>query len=178
MRPPESFLGQPVRSLQTMLRVISQADPSHPSLIPDGIYGPETMAAVSAFQRRHGLAVTGITNQATWDTIVAVYEPALVEVDQAQPLEILLDPGQVIRRGQRHPNVYLAQSILTVLAQVYESISQPVLTGILDSATAQALASFQYLSGLPASGELDKQTWRHLALQYPLAASRGNVSNL
>lgn len=178
MRPPESFVGQPVRSLQTMLRIIAQADPSHPALIPDGIYGPETMAAVSAFQRRHGLAVTGITDQATWDTIVAMYEPALVEIDQAQPLEILLNPGQVIRRGQRHPNVYLAQSILTVLAQVYESISRPALTGVLDEATAQALASFQYLSALPASGELDKQTWRHLALQYPLAAARENVSKL
>lgn len=178
MRPPESFLGQPVRSLQTMLRVIAQADPSHPSLIPDGIYGPETVAAVSAFQRRHGLAVTGITDQATWDTIVAVYGPALVEADQAQPLEILFGAGQVIRRGQRHPNVYLAQSILTVLSQVYESIPQPGLTGILDGATAQSLSSFQYLSALPASGELDKQTWHHLALQYPLAASRENVSNL
>ena len=178
MRPPESFLGQPVRSLQTMLRVIAQADPSHPSLIPDGIYGPETMAAVSAFQRRHGLAVTGVTNQATWDTIVAVYEPALVEIDQAQPLEIILNPGQVIRRGQRHPHVYLAQSILAVLSLVYESVSQPGLTGVLDEATAQALAAFQYLCALPASGELDKQTWKHLALQYPLAASRGNVSKI
>lgn len=177
MRPAESFLGQPVRSLQTMLRVIAQADPSHPSLIPDGIYGPETRSAVSAFQRRHGLAVTGITNQATWDTIVAAYQPALVEVSQAEPLEILLNPGQVIRRGQRHPNVYLAQSILTVLAQAYESISLPGITGVLDEGTAQALAAFQYLCALPASGELDKQTWRHLALQYPLAALK-NISNL
>lgn len=178
MRPPESFLGQPVRSLQTMLRVIAQADPSHPSLIPDGIYGPETMAAVSAFQRRHGLAVTGITDQATWDTIVAVFEPALVEMDQAQPLEILLNPGQIIRQGQRHPHVYLAQSILTVLAQTYESVSRPGLTGVLDAPTSQALATFQYLCALPSTGELDKQTWRQLALQYPLAASRGNVSKL
>lgn len=161
-----------------MLRVIAQADPSHPSLIPDGIYGPETMAAVSAFQRRHGLAVTGVTDQATWDTIVAVYAPALVEIDQAQPLEVILDPGQVIRRGQRHPHVYLAQSILTVLSQVYESISRPGLTGVLDEATAQALAAFQYLCTLPSTGELDKQTWRQLALQYPLAASRGNVSKI
>ena len=178
MKPPESFLGQPVRSLQTMLRVIAQADPSHPSLIPDGIYGPETMAAVSAFQRRHGLAVTGITNQSTWDTIVAAYEPALVEAGQAQPLQILLNPGQVIRRGQYHPNIYLAQGILAVLARTYASISCPGLTGMLDEATAQALAAFQYLCALPANGELDKQTWRHLALQYPLAASRKNVSNL
>ena len=47
MRPTESFVGQPIRALQAMLRVIAEDDPSHPSLVPDGIYGPETMAAVS-----------------------------------------------------------------------------------------------------------------------------------
>ena len=49
MRPVESFVGQPIRSLQTMLRVIAQNDAAHPDVIPDGIYGPETVAAVSAF---------------------------------------------------------------------------------------------------------------------------------
>ena len=51
MRPGESFVGQPIRSLQSMLRVIAEEDPSHMRLIPDGIYGPETVRAVSLFQR-------------------------------------------------------------------------------------------------------------------------------
>lgn len=178
MRPAESFLGQPIRSLQTMLRVIAEADPSHLRVIPDGIYGTETMAAVSDFQRKHGLPVTGVTDQRTWEAIVAVYTPALVEVDRAQPLEVIFNPGQVIRRGQRHPNVYLAQSILTVLAQVYQSVAVPSLSGLLDGATADSLSTFQNLSALPMTGNLDKQTWQHLALHYPLAASLQNVSNL
>ena len=62
MRPPESFVWQPVRSLQTMLQVIAQNDPDYVSVIPDGIYGPETIRAVAAFQRRHMLPVTGITD--------------------------------------------------------------------------------------------------------------------
>ena len=41
MRPPESFLNQPIRSLQTMLRVIAENNPAHERIIPDGIYGPE-----------------------------------------------------------------------------------------------------------------------------------------
>lgn len=171
MRPPESFIGQPIRSLQTMLRVIAEDDPSHVKIVPDGIYGPETMSAVSAFQRRHGLQVTGITDQPTWEAIVAVYEPALTRVDEAEPLQIVLNPGQVLRRGERHPNVYLLQGILAVLAEVYESIQKPGLTGILDNATSDALTSFQYLSGLPMTGELDKLTWKHLALHYPMASS-------
>ena len=51
MRPLSSFVGQPIRSLQTMLRVIAEDDPSHLRIVPDGIYGPETTAAVSTFQR-------------------------------------------------------------------------------------------------------------------------------
>ena len=171
MRPSESFLGQPIRSLQTMLRVIAEDDPTHAKIVPDGIYGPETMSAVSAFQRRHGLQVTGITDQPTWEAIVAVYEPALTRVDEAEPLQIVLNPGQILRRGERHPNIYLLQGILAVLAEVYESIQKPGLTGILDNATSDALTSFQYLSGLPMTGELDKLTWKHLALQYPMASN-------
>lgn len=175
MRPPESFIGQPIRSLQTMLRVIAENDPSHVRIIPDGIYGPETVRAVSVFQRKHGLPITGITDQETWEAIVAVYEPALVEQDSAWPLDILLNPGQVIRRGERSPHLYLVQGMLLVLGEVYRSIPQPSQNGILDTATEDALASFQLLSGLPMTGQLDKHTWKHLVLQYPLAANLQSV---
>ena len=172
MRPAESFIGQPIRSLQTMLRVIAENDPRHVSVIPDGIYGPETMRSVSAFQRMHGLPVTGVTDQATWEAIVAVYEPALIEQDEAEALFLILNPGQVIRKGERHPHLYLVQGMLTVLSQVYDSIGQPSMNGLLDEPTADSLASFQYLSGLPSTGNLAKTTWKHLVTQYPLAANR------
>ena len=171
MRPPESFVGQPIRSLQTMLRVIAENDPTHKSIVPDGIYGPETMQAVSTFQRKHGLPITGVADLSTWDAIVAAYEPALIEQDEAHPLFVIFNPKQVIRTGERHPHVYLAQGMLAVLAETYESILPPGLTGLLDEATADALASFQYLSGLPQTRHLDKHTWKHLVLQYPLAAN-------
>ena len=107
MRPGESFVGQPIRSLQTMLRVLAEDDRSLPTVVPDGIYGQETITAVSAFQRRAGLPVTGIANQETWDAIVAAYEPALIRVDKAVPIEIIMDPGKVYRRGDSSANLYL-----------------------------------------------------------------------
>ena len=171
MRPPESFIGQPIRSLQTMLRTIAENDPAHERIIPDGIYGPETVSAVSAFQRIHGLPVTGVTDNRTWDMLVEIHEEALIEQMEAEPLLIILNPGQVIRKGERHPHLHLVQAILTVLAETYNSIGAPSSTGILDDATADALSSFQAISGLPMTGHLDKQTWRHLVLQYPLAAN-------
>lgn len=169
MKPGESFVGQPIRSLQTMLRVIAESDELQPSVIPDGIYGPQTVTAVSTFQRRHALPVTGITDQETWDRIVEVYTPALVDVGPAQPLEIILEPRQIIRQGETHPNLYLVQAMLIVLSDAYGSITAPGVTGILDIPTANALSEFQSLSLLPVTGELDRQTWRQLALHYPMA---------
>lgn len=172
MRPPQSFLGQPIRDLQTMLRVLMQNDSIENPLVPDGIYGPATVAAVSAFQKAHGIPSTGVADQRTWNAVVAAYQPAHTDYVRAQPLEILLNPGQVFRRGDRSPHIYLVQGMLTAMSQCYASIPPAGLTGILDELTADSLASFQQLSGLPMTGNLDKATWKHLVLQYPLAASR------
>ena len=177
MRPNESFVGQPVRSLQTMLRVIAESDDLQPSVVPDGIYGPNTVTAVSTFQRRNGLPVTGITDQQTWDQIVAVYELALVAVGPVEPLEIILEPRQIIRQGEFNPNIYLVQAMLIVLSNTYSSITPPAVTGILDIPTANALSEFQLLTLLPATGELDRQTWKNLALQYPMATIKKPVKN-
>lgn len=171
MRPNESFIAQPVRSLQTMMRVIAQEDDRLPSLVPDGIYGNQTIRAVAAFQRNNGLPATGITDQTTWETIVSVYEPAAVRLGPAEPLEIILEPGEVLQRGSEAPNVYIIQAVLQVLSDAYSSITPPSHTGILDDATVISIQTFQELTGLPQTGEADKLTWQQLALHYPLAAN-------
>ena len=172
MKPGESFVSQPVRSLQTMLRVIAEDDGVSPTVVPDGIYGPSTTRAVSAFQQNHALPVTGVADVDTWDAIVTVYEPAYIRVGPAEPLEIILQPGKVIRRGEADPNLYIVQAVLTVLAQVYGS-PPPSQTGILDTATSNSIAAFQEMHALEQTGELDKLTWKQLALHYPLAANIG-----
>ena len=172
MRPDETFVSAPIRSLQTMLRYIALQDPTHENVIPDGIYGPQTASAVSRFQRKHGLPVTGVTAQNTWEAIEAAYKPARVQIDQAYPLQILLNPNQVIRKGESHPNIHIVQAILYVLSQEYGSILEPSRSGAVDEATAASLSSFQELNGLDPTGELDKQTWKELAIHYPIAANR------
>ena len=171
MRPGESFVGQPVRSLQTMLRVIAEDDPRLPIIIPDGIYGPSTMIAVTAFQRREGIPVTGIADENTWDRMVAAYEPALIRVGKAEPIEILLEPGQVILIGESSPYVYLLQGMLAQLSKDNRDILQPGLSGVLDLDTSDSLRGFQTLAGLPVTGTLDRITWKHLARQFTLSAA-------
>lgn len=171
MRPEDSFVGQSVRALQTMLRVIGEADGTVPSLVPDGIYGQITISAVSAFQRQYGLPPTGITDQRTWEKIAEAYDPALVRVGEAQPIEIILEPDQVFRRGDRSPYLYLLQAMLASLSHDFHTMEPPEVNGTLDGSTAQALAAFQLLAGLPPTGELDRNTWRYLAHHFTLFAN-------
>ena len=170
MRPPESFIEQPIRSLQTMLRVLAEDDPSLPTVVPDGIYGQTTMRAVTEYQRKADLPLTGITDQKTWDHIVQSYENALIRVDKAEPIEIIMDPGQVFRLGDEGPYIYLMQTLLIWLARDHDQITEPQHTGIFDSQTQAALAAFQALAGLPETGELDKITWKNLSRHFTLNA--------
>lgn len=172
MKPPETFIGRPVRSLQTMLRVISEDDGRLSTVVPDGIYGQTTMNAVSSFQRSNGLPTTGITDQTTWEAIVMAYEEALIRIGKAQPIEIVFEPGQIFRRGDHNPYLYLLQSMLTVLSQTAPTIGRPPHSGMIDDRTAEALAAFQILAGLPPTGELDRITWKYLVQHFTQEASR------
>ena len=168
MRPEESFVGQPIRSLQTMLRVISKQQGIIPSIIPDGIYGNDTRNTVIKFQQRHGLPGTGVVDQRTWELIVEEYEDAEVFINKAEPLEIIMDPNTVYISGDYSPNLIIAQSILYYLSKEHSTISAPSRDGYLDDPTAASIRSFQKISGLPETGNLDKKTWRHLSRQYTL----------
>lgn len=170
MRPGESFVEQPVRSLQTMLRIIAEDDPSLPTVIPDGIYGPSTMIAVTAFQRREGIPITGIADENTWTQIVQAYEPALIRVGKAEPIEILLEPGQIILIGESSPYIYLLQGMLAQLSKDHDNILYPAFSGILDESTSASLRGFQVLAGLTPTGTLDRITWKHLVRQFTLNA--------
>lgn len=172
MRPAESFVGQSVRSLQTMLRVISRSNGCIPAPVPDGIYGQATASAVSTFQRRFGLPITGVTDQATWERIVREYDRAAVQIGKAEPIEIIFEPNQVFRLGDRSPYLYLLQGILAALSDDYPVLDPPEATGRIDGPTSAALAGFQTLAGLPPTGELDRLTWKYLVHHFTLSANR------
>ena len=48
MTLPEDYINRPVRSLQTMLQVLSNVFPALLTVNPDGIYGETTQKAVRA----------------------------------------------------------------------------------------------------------------------------------
>lgn len=65
--------GSKVRQLQEQINVIAGAYPAIPKLTVDGIYGPDTTAAIRKFQSVFGLPPTGITDYKTWYKVSEIY---------------------------------------------------------------------------------------------------------
>ena len=170
MKPAESFVGQPIRSLQTMLRTIAQVEPGMITPEADGVHSNKTALSIAAFQRSRGLPVTGVADQKTWEAIVRAFEPARIETEKAQPIQIALNPGQTIEPGDSNHILYLVQSMLITMAELVDGLPYPEHTGVLDPETQRSLLAFQLYAGLRPTGRLDKQTWKALVLHYAVAA--------
>lgn len=69
----EGSEGPGVFVIQELLAFISTVVPEIPPVQIDGIFGPETKAAVTAFQRLYGIEENGIVEENTWNLIVRLY---------------------------------------------------------------------------------------------------------
>lgn len=65
----EGERGEEVRKLQESLVQLGYSGRNGRALIPDGAFGPETLHAVRAYQRDHGLQVDGIAGPHTLESI-------------------------------------------------------------------------------------------------------------
>lgn len=154
-----TFLGRPVRTLQTMLRKISARCPEIPPLIPDGIYGTDTMRAVTALQRYAGLPATGVADLATWNAALSMAR----EISEQTP---------GFAMGEESLRLYPLQAMLAALGQVVDDLPPVEPNGVYDEACAEAVRRMQEVSGLPVTGELDGKTSESIAGLYRLAVRR------
>lgn len=112
-------IGQPVRSLQTMLRTIAQYDSEILPVIPDGIYSDNTVSSVSSFQKRHSLPITGVTDQETWYAVTAEYRRALVEIGPADSVNPIFQKGQIIRAQEVNEHLYMIHGMMREIGRAH-----------------------------------------------------------
>ena len=102
-----------IYDLQTFLRRI-QRDQGYPNPIaPDGIFGPETAAAVRDFQRQNSLPVTGTADYGTWTAIYQAYRVLLS--GDALPESVTFFPSgsaAELKTGDKGPSVFVLQLML------------------------------------------------------------------
>ncbi len=172
MREADFYLGNPVYSLQTMLRQISDFDSRVLPVVPDGYFGPSTIASVRSFQQAYGLPVTGEVEEATWNTVVTAHD--LARAERTMPrIEPLWYPSRSIEPGEENVHLLLVQAMLTALSRYYPELEAPRVTGILDPVTERDLKWIQRTSDLPQTGALNTLTWHALTALYRIATGIG-----
>lgn len=171
----ENSIGTPVRALQTMLRQIALLDATIPSVIPDGIYGRDTRAAVAAFQRAEGLPVTGVTDLTTWEAIRGRARLAQRELAPAEPLILRLDRGQSFAPDEENILLFPIQGALAGICAQYANAPALALTGVYDASTRDAVCFLQRHADLPETGLLDRQTWRVISRLFSLVCGRART---
>ena len=143
--------GPEVRQLQERL-VELEFDPGE----PDGIFGPDTEAAVEDFQECEGLLVDGIAGPQTFNALGLA-----LDLEQKPAAGIL-------RYGSRGPRVVKLQKRLEELG-----FDPGPIDGIFGQDTEAAVYDFQQARDLEADGIVGPITLRALEADMPLEAETG-----
>jgi peptidoglycan hydrolase-like protein with peptidoglycan-binding domain len=123
----------PVRPLQQILRARN-----HPVAV-DGIFGPNTEAAVKAFQQSKGLAADGIVGPLTWPKLVVQ-----------------------VKKGNNGDAVRGVQEVMKFHDQS-DGEGQPIhVDGIFGPQTDNWVRGFQTAVGTASDGIVGPITWRAL----------------
>lgn len=162
----------PIGELQQMLQLLSPED----GPFEVGVYGAHTRHAVERFQQTHRLQVTGAVDPETWNALKNAYENELIDRQSAAPLEIIMQPHQVLEKGCDNVNVYLVQAMIKALDHYIPEMPTVDVTGRLDAKTERAIEWLQRCCDLPQSGSVDKNTWRFLAHEYRSMVGDGTGS--
>lgn len=154
-----------IYELQEYLRYISDYIKGVPKIHPDGIYGPETEAAVRAFQAKFNLPQAGEADLATWTAIVNTYDD-LQRIHQI-PNKIAGYPIEVphLKEGDNFEEIYFLQIMLRRIAKIYKNVVSPNLSGVYDATTREAVKDFSRLYGRE-SDIVDREIWNILTDTY------------
>lgn len=142
--------------LQKYLNTVSDLPP----ISPDGIYGEDTIAAVSEFQRTHDLSETGSTDPETWDAIVKEYRE--MTENMPSPYNVFPSKEHICRLGAEGVLVCVIQTLLLELGLRYDNIRRLEVSGKFTVETSMAVEEFQNIVRLPITGEVDVKTWNML----------------
>lgn len=148
------YLQAPVRSLQTMLRRISEYNPHILPVIPDGIYGPNTYASVRSFQKYNKLVPNGITDLVTWQAVSNSFSDVT-----ASSRMITWPEEYIIKKNEESIVLFPIQAMLLSIMRKSNSDISLSINGVLDQATSSALCWIQYIADIDQNGNLDYRTF-------------------
>ena len=171
----DSYPGTPIRlgdtgdaviAIQRSLNEISNNYPRIPKVSVDGIFGESTENAVKELQSIFNLTPDGVVGLATWYKIVYLYVGIrrLAELNSKgqQLLGLSFEYPNVVAIGDRGEKVTIAQFLLSVIAEFYDTVPFVTIDGVFGQSTQNAVKEFQRTFGLPVTGVITQSVWNAL----------------
>ena len=152
-----------VYELQTYLRYISRFIKTIPLVNPDGIYGPKTTEAVSEFQKKFGLPVTGEADFETWTRIVEVYDEFVRTERELRPVFVYPTDLPGFKEGDRFDEIYVLQVILRRLGRIFGNVHTAKITGVYDADTKRAVDDLAKRYNRDSKNGVDRELWNLFA---------------
>lgn len=165
MAPVLSNDKRKVEQLQTYLRLIAKQDERLPLLAIDGIYGDRTRQTVNEFQRINSLAVTGEVDETTWNEIFRQYSEIFQKNAPARKVDLFRYPDATLDFGQSGITIYLVQTMILAISEVFDNISRIAISGTVDEITNKQIEKLKNIFDLQESID-DKFFFDRLSLLY------------
>ncbi|NMP22948.1 peptidoglycan-binding protein [Sulfobacillus harzensis] len=135
----------------------------------DGVFGPETQAALEAFQRQHGFQPTGVTSPLVWQDILAGLhlvpnvDPQGASAPLSTPSTATLTAWHPAMRQALYPGVkgHWVMTLQADLKDIGYSQVGPV-DGIFGPKTEAALEAFQRQHDFIATGVTSPLVWQDI----------------
>ncbi len=156
---------QAIYNLQRYLRGVSRFDSDIPAVDEDGIFGDATRAALTAFQNKYGLPLSGVSDP---ETSALLFETYLAGVEAAtRPDPVYIFPrypaDYSVKRGDEGVLVSVIQLILRDIILLYGRDAELLpIDGVYGAVTEEAVKDFQRVHRLPDNGQVDRVTWNRL----------------
>ena len=166
---PIDFESDAIMQIQKYLRHLSFHNTDIPPVPLDGIWDRETRESVIAFQVANGLSPTGIVDRETWDKLKEEYDKSVAT--NSPPIKIDVFPrmpmGYSLKLGEKSFLAVAVQHMLDELEKIYlfPTLSS---SGVYDELTAANIREFQVRNRITPTGEVDRETWDALAVQFNL----------
>ncbi len=159
----EGATGEGVLILQLMLNTLAEYYDTVPSVAEDGVYGPGTTRAVSAFQRVYGLPVDGVVGPLTWESMYNAIKGIYIATGRSSEFTtaptFVSYPGAPVSVGARGNAVMTLQNHINDIVPVFSAVNSVNPTGNYGPNTRSAVSELQGQLNLPQNGTVDESTW-------------------
>ena len=164
-----------IQSLQMMLRNISTEYDDVTTVVPDGIFGPQTLESVQSFQQKFGIVPTGIVDFETWNKIVDISDNVAKINSPGRLFLGFNESNNDIIPGQSAVELFVIQAMMKAISLEISDMPNVDVTGIHDAQSVNAVKKLQNSMGIDDDGIITLEFYNNLTHLYEVYVTRARI---